>query len=78
MLFVFIFQLRKAFEKVTLCTTTQNGQLASKKKVFFWAYFIRFGKRNNCVEEIFSVETFLVEKTQFENSIFLEHTTRSF
>jgi hypothetical protein len=46
-----------------------NGQLASKKKVF-WAYFIRFGKRNNFVENIFSIRA-LVEKTQFENSTFL-------
>jgi hypothetical protein len=26
-----------------------------QKKKFFWAYFIRFGNRNNFVEEFFSI-----------------------
>jgi hypothetical protein len=42
------------------------------KKIVFCAYFIRFGKINNFVEEIFQFEPFFVEKTQF----FYNNTTR--
>jgi hypothetical protein len=36
--------------------TVNQWQLASKKSLVFWAYFIRFGKRNNFVEEFFSIQ----------------------
>jgi hypothetical protein len=39
--------------------------LPQKKSLVFWAYFIRFGKRNNFVEEIFSIRALF----RRENSI---------
>jgi hypothetical protein len=39
---------KTAFDKAA---SRYNGQLA--KKIVFWAYFIRFGKRNNFVEDFF-------------------------
>jgi hypothetical protein len=46
--------------------------LPQKFFLVFWAYFIRFGKRNNFVKEFFQFEPFFVEKTQFENTIFVQ------
>jgi hypothetical protein len=39
-----------------------------KMCLFFCAYLIRIKKRNNFVEEFFSIQAFFFEKTQFENS----------
>jgi hypothetical protein len=44
------------------------GLFPQKNLLVFLAYFIRIAKRNNFVEEIFQIQPFFVEKTQFENS----------
>jgi hypothetical protein len=43
----------------------QMGNLPQKMSLFFWAFFICIAKRNNFVEEIFSIQALF----RRENSI---------